>query len=152
LHAEVAVLVELAARFAPRPTTLPRRVYGIEALPFDGRTAEPFGQVDEARNLLREAGQADQILAFVYSPRRPGQKVPAGLVLRATELQLVNPGGERRVPLEAISALAITLSPLVARIKALAGSHELSLTYPAPAAAEGAAFVRLSRRVLAGTI
>ena len=143
---EVRVLRDLLARFTPSEAgDLPRRRYPFDPVGFDAEAADRFGQAEEARVLYEGAVRTGEVLAFLYSPRRPGQRSPAALVVRRTGLELLG-RRPRQIPLADVAAIRLTLSPLVGRIAAGAG---VDISYPAPLADRGAALVRLARHALA---
>jgi hypothetical protein len=109
-------------------------------------SAARFGQESDARTLLEAVGNGADLLAFLFSPRRSGQRRPAAMALAPTRVDLVSSTGGQRVELAAVSAVRLTLSPLVGR---LSFGQRVGLSYPAPLADQGAAFVRLARRALA---
>lgn len=147
LEAEVRVMHDLVARFAQAPDgrTLRRR-YALEPIAFDVDTAARFGQEAEAAALLAAASEQGEPLAFLFSPRRPGQRHPAAIALRAGEVLLAQRGNVRAVDLASVSSLRLTLSPLVGHLSA---GSAVALAYPAPLMDRGAAFARLARRALA---
>ena len=146
LAAELQVMRDLLTRFSPASTrSLPRRRYGLEPITFDPEPAARFGQAAEAQALHEAAARPGGLLAFLFSPRRPGQRDPAALVLRETEVVLARTEPERACLSEVI-AISLTLSPLVGRLSV---TPAIGLSYPAPLAEHGAAFTRLSRRALA---
>jgi hypothetical protein len=146
LSDEVRVMRDLVARFTPAAAgSLPRRRYGLEPITFDPEPAARFGQAAEARALHEAAAWRGGLLAFLYSPRRPGQRDPAALVLRETEIALA-PSELERACLTEVIAVSLTLSPLVGRLSV---TPAIGLSYPAPLADRGAAFTRLIRRALA---
>lgn len=143
---EVRLMGALLRRFLPGGPPLPRRRYGLDPIAFDASIAAPFGQVAEARALLDAAVGDGEVLAFLFSPRRKGQRSPEALVLRPTSVEVV--GGRRaaRLALEGIASISLTLSPLVGRLSFGPG---VAVTYPAPLAEHGAALTRLARRAIA---
>jgi hypothetical protein len=155
MEAEVRVFESLTSSFLPeRNRERLRRVYTTEAVEFVEETAERFRQLDEART-LREAArlaaarrEAGQLLAFVYSPRREGQRQPLGLWLSPAEVGVVGPRPER-LSLCDLRSVGMVLSPLIARVTLRGSSRTLTFTYPAPLAVHGAALVRLLRRLWA---
>jgi hypothetical protein len=148
LGEEVEVMRRLVARFTPAEAgRQPMRTYALEPIAFDAEAAARFGQEADARHLNAEAAQSGEVLAFLFSPRRPGHRTPSALVLRSTAVELLGTR-PRRVALADVVAIDITLSPLVGRISM---GRSISMTYPAPLFDRGAAFARLTRRALAGT-
>lgn len=147
---EVRVMRDLVARFTPSAAgDLPRRAYPLDSIPFDADATARFGQEAEARRLYEKAGRGGQVLCFLYSPRRPGQPAPAGLVLRPDTVELLSTSPSRLASLADVAVMSVTLSPLLVRIAIGAG---VELSYPAPLIERGAAFVRLARRALAVTV
>ena len=146
LSDEVRVMRDLVARFTPVAAEgLPRRRYGLEPIAFDPEPGARFGQAAEAQALHDAAAERGTVLAFLFSPRRPGQRAPAALVLRETEIELVR-GKPEPVRLSDVNAISLTLSPLIGR---LSPTPTVGLSYPAPLIDRGAAFARLTRRALA---
>jgi hypothetical protein len=146
---EVRLMRDLIARFTPAaPGDLPRRSYALEPIPFDSEAAARFGQEAEARGMYDTAAGTDDVLGFLFSPVRPGQRSPAALVLRPAAAELLGANRLRRAALADVVAINVTLSPLLGRI---ALGRDLEITYPAPAMDRGAAFVRLARHALAMT-
>jgi hypothetical protein len=150
LEADVRVFESLALSFLPeRNRSRLRRVYPTEAIEFVEETAERFHQLDEARALLEAARrEAGELLAFVYSPRREGQRHALGLWLSPSSVGVVGPRPER-LPLGELRSVGVVLSPLVARVTLRGTGRTLAFTYPAPLAVHGAALVRLLRRLWA---
>jgi hypothetical protein len=147
LRDEVGVLRGLIERFAPESGgSLPRRRYQFEAITFDPESAARFGQDAEARNLLDVAAKRGEVLAFLFSPRRPGQHAAAALVLRRTAIEFASADRTIILALDQVSAVQHTLSPLVGR---LGFGATVGLTYPAPLVEGGASLVRLARKALA---
>ena len=145
--AEVAVMRDLIERFTPgRGGDLPRRRYRIEPSGPDVGAAARFGQEADAARLLDAAGAHGEVLAFLFSPRRPGQRHPAAMAVHPTEVEVVADGRRRQTGLDSIGVVSLTLSPLVGRLSFGAG---VELTYPAPLAERAAAVVRLARKLLA---
>ena len=144
---EVRVMGELIGRFTPRSAgSLPRRRYPVDAVTFDPDTAARYGQDAEAAALLDAARADGEVLAFLFSPRRPEQRSAAALVLHPDLVEFLSAERRSAVPLDEVTAIELTLSPLVGR---LAFKDRIELTYPAPLAAHGAALVRLARRAIA---
>lgn len=142
---EVAVMRDLLARFTPAAASgLPRRRYALDPIDFDPEPAARYGQTTEARRLHDAAADGGDLLAFLFSPRRPGQPDPAALVLRPGEVELT--GRRQTVRLSEVLAISLTLSPLVGMLSL---SSNVALRYPAPLVDRGAAFTRLARRALA---
>ncbi len=146
LRAEVGVMRDLLGRFVPAAAGyLPRRRYPLDVIPFDAEGAARYGQEAEARTIHASAAGEGEVMAFLFSPRRSGQSRPAALVLRPARVELIQP--ERHVlTLDRIVAIGLTLSPLVGRISMEPG---IEMSYPAPLADRGVAFVRLARRAIA---
>lgn len=143
---EVAVMRDLLDRFTPATAGyLPRRRYELEPIAFESETAARFGQESEARALFAAASQRGKVLAFLFSPRRPGHRAPAAIVLRPTTVEAAG-GTDGGVELGEVAAISFTLSPLVGR---LSFGSRVALTYPAPLSDRGAALVRLARKVIA---
>jgi hypothetical protein len=144
---EAGVMRDLIARFTPAGgASLPRRRYPLDAIAFDPETASRFGQEPVARSLLQAARRDGDVLAFLFSPRRPGHRDPAAVVLRPTGVELTSDPRRGSVELDAVSAISLTLSPLVGRLDV---GSTIAFAYPAPLLADGAAFARLARKALA---
>jgi len=150
LESDVRVFEALATRFLPdRNGDRLRRTYELKPVEFEEETADRFHQLAEARALEAEARRdARELLAFLYSPRREGQRQRLGLWLSPSEVGLLGPRSERLATGDLTSA-GISLSPLTARIRLRAGSRALSFPYPGPLAVHGVAFFRLLRRAWA---
>jgi hypothetical protein len=150
LEAEVRVFESMLSRFLPdRNRGRLRRVYATEAVEFVEETAERFHQLDEARTLQEAArNEAGDLLAFVYSPRREGQRHALGLWLSPSEVGVVGPRPER-LSLRELRSVGVVLSPLIARVTLRGSNRTLTFTYPAPLAVHGAALVRQLRRLWA---
>lgn len=150
LEADVRVFESLALSFLPeRNRGRLRRVYPTEAIEFVEESAERFHQLDEARALQEAARrEAGELLAFVYSPRREGQRHALGLWLSPSSVGVVGPRPER-MSLGELRSVGVVLSPLVARVTLRGTDRTLAFTYPAPLAVHGAALVRLLRRLWA---
>lgn len=152
---EVSVARGLLGRFvaaAAGPGLAVRRRYPTAPSSADPDLAGRFGQAAEAaaleRRLEREVGT---LLAFLYSPRRPGQAWAGGAALGSAAVALAH--GERVtcLPLSEVRLVRLVLSPLVGRLelRAVKGRRRagrLDLPYPAPFASAGTAFVRSLRR------
>jgi hypothetical protein len=178
LHAEVDVMVDLLQRFVPTGGThaLMRR-YGPAAVDFDSAVAAAFGQVEEAERhvgALREHVAPENLLAAFYAPRRETVRHDAAVGITTTRLVLLDGSGPHSIGLAALRDIAITLSPLVGRVTAAgvpSGSHgalqpaaadhghevrahrgdahPLTFSYPAPASAAAATFIRILRKAWA---
>ena len=147
LRDEVRVMADLIERFTPDAAgARPRRCYEVKPVDFDWETGARYGQQAEARSLLDAARDDGELLAFLFSPRRPGLRSATALVLRPTVVEVLTTGRRSMVPLDDVRATQLTLSPLVGRI---AFGRPIALAYPAPLAAHGAALVRLARKVMA---
>ena len=150
LRPEVEVLRALAGRFAPAEgSSRPRRIYELERIPFDEEAAARFGQAREARELLGALPADPDVLAVAYNPRRPGVAEPAALCVRRDAIELVERRRTVRVELADVAALAITLSPLIARMMVIGRELRIEVAFPGPFADRVAAVVRLARRALA---
>jgi hypothetical protein len=152
LEAEARAFVRLACRFLPGENAgrLSRR-YEPTGFEFVEEAAARFGQLDEARAMQEMARrEAGDVLAFLFSPRREGQRRPLGLWLSAESIGLIGPRpGRATIP--ALVEIGMTLSPLSARIRVVASGAAMDFPYPGPLAAQGAAFLRLARRLWANT-
>lgn len=147
LREELLVMADLVTRFTPGAArSLPRRLYPVGSIPFEAEAAARFSQETEARRLFEAAARRGDVVAFLFSPRRPGQRLPAALVLRSTRIELDGGREALGIAVSDVVAITMTLSPLVGHI---AAGTRVGLTYPAPLADRGAAFVRLARRTLA---
>ena len=147
LRDEIRVMAALIERFTPGAAAgLPRRRYTVAAVPFDPENAARYGQAAEAGALLDAARGDGDVLAFLFSPGRSEQRRPAALVLRPTVVELRSADRQSVVRFDEVTAVALTLSPLVGR---LAFGQPVALGYPAPLGAHAAALVRLARRVIA---
>lgn len=147
LREEVGVMRGLIERFAPASGgSLPRRRYEVEAVAFEAETAARFRQDAEAQKLLDAAKTGGQVLAFLFSPSRSGQRSASVLILRPQTLELASANGRTSVALAEVPAISLTLSPLVGR---LAFGPGMRLSYPAPLIDRGAELVRLARKAIA---
>jgi hypothetical protein len=164
---ELGVMRNLIRRFTPGSSRLPARRYDLVARPFDPQVGARFGQADVARELHDRATAGGPVVAFLFSPTRPGQRQAAALVLRPDGLEVLRAGGRRdearsagRCPLALDDVIVVreTLSPLVGRISTegrrldRAGGEPpaaIAFTTPAPLMDGGAALVRLARRAMA---
>ena len=147
LEEEARVMGDLLAGFTPPAArSLPRRRYRLDSIAFDAEAAARFDQEPVARRGYETAAAEGIVSAFLFSPRRPGQPWPAALILRPTLVELDRRDRRRRVHLADVVTIGLTLSALVCRLSV---GPEIGLTYPAPLADRGAAFVRLARRALA---
>ena len=150
LAAEARVMQAFIGRFAARPALHPVRRYPVVPLAPDPELAGRFGQADEAasvsRRLEERIGPLD---AFLYSPRRQGQRQPAALGLGRESLALIRGRIVDTVAIGSLGAIKLAMSPLVGRIALRTPGRELTLTYPAPLGAVAAHLVRLTRRAWA---
>lgn len=147
LRDEIRIMRDLIGRFTPPAAgSRPRRRYEVEAVAFDPETAARFRQQAEAQSLLARATRDGEVLAFVFSPRRPEQRSPAALILRPAVIELASTGRCTSLSLDDVTAVGLTLSPLVGR---LSFGARFEMAYPAPLVATGAAFVRLARKAIA---
>ncbi len=151
LDAEAGVMRDLLASFTPGAArSLPLRRYEVAAIAFDDEPAERYGQVPEARRLHALATASGEVTAALYSPARPGQRLPAMLLLRPSALELVvDEATHARIGLAEVVSIRLTLSPLVGEISI---GSAIRVTYPAPISAGATAVVRLARRMLANTV
>lgn len=150
LETDIRVFEALASRFVPdrNPRRL-RRTYVTKGVEFVEETAERFGQKAEALALQTAArDRAGELLAFIYSPRREGQRHALGLWLSPGSVGVLGPRPET-IPLCELAEVAISLSPLTARIALRAANRSIAFPYPGPLAAYGATFVRELRRAWA---
>ncbi len=144
---EVGVMRDLVARFTPGGAgNSLRRRYPIDAIAFDPEPAGRFGQAADARALVDTARERGEILAALYSPRRPGQRRPAAIALASDSVELLTGARRQRADLASVPAIALTLSPLAGR---MSFGPQLTLSYPAPLADQGVALVRLARKAMA---
>jgi len=147
--AEVSVMQRLLARFVPSSDqSVPRRVYSLMPLALDTGSAARFGQQTEADSLLGRVRGRD-LMAFAYSPRRPGQPRSCGLALTAGTLELIAPTAAASVSLADVSGLRLTLSPLATRFATLGRGKGVEIAFPGPLAGEIASLARLARRAMA---
>jgi hypothetical protein len=145
--AEADVLARLLSRFVPAGAgTALRRRYREPTGPFDPSTASAFGQEHEAAAVFAQACRDGEVLAMLYSPRRPGQPEARALILRTDGAELRT--GDRCVRMHArdIASIGVTLSPLVGRVVL---SPAIGLAFPGPMVAHGARLVRSLRRIVA---
>jgi hypothetical protein len=150
LREEVGVMRGLIERFAPRSAgSLPRRRYELNAIAFDTETAARFGQDAEAGRLLDLASVSGEVLAFLFSPRRPGHRSASAIILRRETIELASATDRISLALAAVSAVDLTLSPLAGR---LAFGSRMRISYPAPLIDRGAALVRLTRKAIANLV
>ena len=146
LSDEVGVMRDLLGRFTPAAAEgLPRRRYQLKRIAFDPESAAHFDQTDQAQALYETASRKGDVLAFLFSPRRPGQRTSAALVLRETEVELIA-APPQSASLGRVTAVSLTMSPLVGRLTLM---NAIGLAYPAPLFDRGAAFACLARRALA---
>ncbi len=147
LEEEIRVMRDLLSRFTPSAArSLPRRRYRLDAIAFDADAAARFDQESVARRGYEAAAADGAVSAFLFSPSRPGQRSPAALILRPTAVELDVRDRRRAIGLADVVTINVTLSVLVGRLSVGPG---VAITYPAPLADRGAAFVRLARRALA---
>ncbi|MGH2465153.1 MAG: hypothetical protein ACRDGI_06805 [Candidatus Limnocylindrales bacterium] len=147
LEQEAQVMRDLLARFSPSASQgLPLRRYPLEAIAFDADVATRFDQEQVARREYEGAGANGEVLAFLFSPSRPGQRWPASLIPRPTHVELAAHGQRRAIALADVVSIKLTLSVLVGRLSV---GPDIGVTYPAPLADRGTAFVRMARRALA---
>jgi len=147
LREEVGVMRGLIERFIPNNAgSLPRRRYELKAVAFEAESAARFGQETEAHKLLDRALAQGEVLAFLFSPNRPGQRFASALILRPDSLELASANGTSSLTLAEVPAVSLTLSPLVGR---LAFGPGMGLSYPAPLINRGAELVRLARKAIA---
>lgn len=151
LEHDLGVMETLVRRFLPgNPRPLPRRTYELTSTAFRIETADLFHQGTEARSLLAEARVAAgaEPRVFLFSPRREGQRDRFGLYVTDESVGVVG-SSARRLTIDELSGIGLVLSPLVGRITLRTASGDVHFTYPAPLAADGAATVRLLRRIWA---
>lgn len=147
LGEELRVMGDLVTQFTHAAARgLPRRIYPVEPIAFDVQAAARFGQEAEALRLFESAAGRGDVVAFLFSPRRSGQRSPTALILRSTEIELDRGRENVGMGFTDIGGIRVTLSPLIGRI---AAGSDLGFTYPAPLADRAATFVRLARRALA---
>lgn len=147
---ERVVMRNLVARWAPAAAgRRPRRVYEVPTVELDQRGLEAFGQAAEALRAVAEATDGRAVRAAFYDPRRPGVRHPSTLTLDEAAITLASAGRRASLPIAEVTALGITLSPLVGRITAVGPSSTIALRFPAPLAAGAAAWLRSARRALA---
>jgi hypothetical protein len=154
LERDVLELAALAERFLPAVSTRRlSRTYETERITFVEETAARFGQLEAARALMaaadREAGtEPGGLLAFLYSPRREGQRHALGLWLSGDEVGLLGPQPVR-LGLGDLAGVRMALSPLSARLTIRSAVATIAFPYPGPLAVHGAVFLRTLRRAWA---
>ena len=153
LEREARKMASLAQRFLAHHNTMRlRRRYEAEPIEFDEEAADRFGQLAYART-LRDAASAEagELLAFLYSPRREGQRRQLGLWLSPSEVGLV---GHRRgrIPIGELAGAGMALSPLTARLSLRGRQSSIDFPYPGPLAVHSARSLRLLRRLWANSV
>jgi hypothetical protein len=146
LASELRVAAALLRRFLPGADDTPRRIYTIERLEFDRDEAGRFGQAADADRLR---ALIDEPLAFLFSPRRAGQRTPAALAITRDSAQLLGARRRATLALGRIHAVRLVLSPLIGRLNFVADGSSLELVFPATFSSTAAALVRLARRLIA---
>jgi hypothetical protein len=164
LAAEVGVGRRLMDRFASARQgsgKALRRRYGAERQPTDPDEAGRFGQAAEAISLERHLEQAiGPLTAFLFSPRRPGQRSPAAVGLGRDAIAVARGDEVARLDLAELRIVRLVLSPLSGRLELQAARGRgaspgrrdgrpvghLQISYPAPFGATAAGLVRRLRR------
>jgi hypothetical protein len=151
LGEEAEVMRRLLVRFVPDPQVrVPLRRYELAELPFDTEPASRFGQGDEARaaleTLSRRHGDA---VAFLFSPRRSGQRQTSACLVTHQRIILVDGDTEHVVDPATLGTVRLVLSPLVGRLILSVPGAEHRLTYPAPFDEAATGLVRRLRRLWA---
>lgn len=153
LRPEAVAFAELLRRFLPDESgTAIRRRYDTEPVPFDVEPAARFRQEDEALRrveLLRELVAPEPLLAAFYAPRRETVKRSVAMAITATEVVVHRDTASERVPLAALTAIGLALSPLVGRVELRTSGSRTAFTYPATIADQATALLRLLRRAWA---
>lgn len=149
LSREAAVFRDLAAGFASRSSSLPRRLYATERIEPDWEMLEPFGGQDEVRRIV--SGLDGEVLGMLPSPRRPGQARTEVLAVSDHSISVVSGAGATRgVAIDRVHGLEATFSTLRGRIAAL-GETRVAMIYPSTLGASAAPIIRLVRRLLANS-
>jgi hypothetical protein len=150
LEAEGHAVATLAERFLPeRNTSRLRRRYQTEPIAFAEETAARFGRLEEGLEMLEAARrEAGQVKAFLFSPRREGQRRSLGLWLAPDAIGLLGPK-PARIPLASLTGVRMSLSPLSAAIAIRSAAGTIGFPYPGSLTVHGAAFVKLLRSMWA---
>jgi hypothetical protein len=146
LEDEVTLVARLIERFAhPDGTHLVRR-YPVAPISYRVDPAGLFGQAEAAAAAHAKAErEAGPLLAFLFSPRREGQRHEASLGVAAGALV----AQQRRLeclPLEHMASLRVELSPLFCGLRIAAEGGGTYIRFPGPLQADLAALVRVARR------
>jgi hypothetical protein len=153
LRPEAVAFSELVRRFLPDEAgSAIRRRYHVEPLPFNAEPAARFRQEGEARRRveqLREQLAPAPLLAAFYAPRRETVRRSVVVVVTATEVVVEREARTERLPLAALTAVGLALSPLVGRVELRTAASRSTFTYPAPIADHATAVLRLLRHAWA---
>ncbi len=148
LSAEAAVAAGLIERFIPAADVrLPRRRYDVERCEIDWSRLDAFGGGTNVRGLT---GQLDAAaVAWLLGPSRQGHPDAEACALAPDSVAFLASGRRDDVPLGAVHAFRVVLSPLVGRFEVV-GSRVLgTMSFPAPFGDLAGTFVRSARRLAA---
>jgi hypothetical protein len=148
LSAEAAVAAQLIERFIPAPNMrLPRRRYVVEHRDIDWSRLDAFSGGTDVRALT---GQLDyDAVAWLLSPLRQGHPHAEACALTPDSIAFLTARRRHDVPLGAIHAFRVALSPLVGRFEVV-GSRVLgAMTFPAPFGDLAGTFIRSAGRLAA---
>ncbi len=148
LSSEVGVAAQLIERFIPAADVrLPRRRYVVERRNIDWSRLDAFSGGTDVRSLTRQL-DADAV-AWLLGPARQGHPRAEACALTPDSIAFISGRRRHDVPLGAVHAFRIALSPLVGRFEVV-GSRVLgAMTFPAPFGDLAGTFVRSAGRLTA---
>ena len=148
LSAEVAVAARLIARFIPAADVrLPRRRYLVEHREVEWSRLEAFGGGPVVRGLTEQLG--DGVVAWLLGPSRQGHPDAEACALTRNSIAFLTTRRRHEVPLRAVHAFRVALSPLVGRFEVVGSQVLGAMTFPAPFGDLAGTFVRSAGRLAA---
>jgi hypothetical protein len=147
LSAEAAVAARLIERFMPAADVrVPRRRYMVEHREVEWSRLDAFGGGATARQLT---GRLDDAVAWLLGPSRQGHPDAEACALTPDSIAFLATHRRHDVPLGAVHAFRLVLSPLVGRFEVV-GSRVLgTMSFPAPFGDLAGTFVRSAGRLAA---
>ncbi len=148
LSAEAAVAERLIARFIPAADVrVPRRRYVVERRDIDWSRLDAFSGGTDVHALT---GQLDDVAcAWLIGPPRQGHPHAEACALTPDSIAFLTTRRRHDVPLSAIHAFRVALSPLVGRFEVVGSTGPGAMTFPAPFGDLAGAFVRSAGRLAA---
>jgi hypothetical protein len=148
LSAEAAVAAQLIARFIPAADVrAPRRRYAVERRDIDWSRLDAFSGGTDVRALTGQLD--DDAVAWLFGPSRQGHPHAEACALTPDSIAFLTARRRHDVPLSAIHAFRVAISPLVGRFEVVGSQVLGAMTFPAPFGDLAGTFVRSAGRLAA---